>query len=224
MDTIAQVTGAGTQVNSADIAQRDEFDPDNGNDSDDSTVTGLAADIAVTKSADPVTPNVGATVLFTLTATNNGPADATGVQVSEAIPSGLSYQSSEASQGVYDPDSGRWSVGNLADGDFATLRIMVMVEQPGEIIIRAAKTASNPPDMNADNNSDQIILIANARPVSSNIPDQSIDEGAGFAVIELDAYVSDPDNRNEEMTWTYSGYARLKIRIDPESQGRHRSS
>ncbi|RMH64429.1 MAG: tandem-95 repeat protein, partial [Calditrichaeota bacterium] len=51
-------------------------------------------------------------------------------------------------------------------------------------------------------------------PVAGNIPDQSVSEGQGFATIALDDYVSDVDNADSEMNWTYSGNTELSVRID----------
>ncbi|NLE57117.1 MAG: hypothetical protein GX616_02060, partial [Planctomycetes bacterium] len=50
-------------------------------------------------------------------------------------------------------------------------------------------------------------------PVVSDIPDQTIAEGASFATIALDDYVSDVDNTDAEMTWTYSGNTALTVSI-----------
>jgi uncharacterized repeat protein (TIGR02543 family) len=53
----------------------------------------------------------------------------------------------------------------------------------------------------------------NEAPVVS-IPDQSIPEGSSFATIDLDAYVDDPDNLDEELTWSTSGNTDLTVDID----------
>ena len=45
----------------------------------------------------------------------------------------------------------------------------------------------------------------NVAPVVGDIPDQTIPKGGTFATINLDNYVSDVDNTDAEMTWTYSG-------------------
>ncbi|HLO58356.1 MAG TPA: tandem-95 repeat protein [Bacteroidales bacterium] len=55
----------------------------------------------------------------------------------------------------------------------------------------------------------------NDPPVVSDIPNQTISEGASFATINLDNYVSDVDNTNAEMTWTYSGNSQLIVSISP---------
>lgn len=53
----------------------------------------------------------------------------------------------------------------------------------------------------------------NAAPVVTNIPDQTIAEGSSFTTITLDNYVSDPDNADAQMTWTYSGSSQLTISL-----------
>ena len=69
------------------------------------------ADLAVAKTVNDPTPNAGDNVTFTVTLTNLGPNDATGVQVQDLLPSGLTYVSSIPSQGSYDNGTGAWSVG-----------------------------------------------------------------------------------------------------------------
>ena len=58
------------------------------------------------------------------------------------------------------------------------------------------------------------VLNVNDGPVVTNIPDQTIAEGETFLTINLDDYVSDVDNVDAEMTWTYSGTTELTVSID----------
>ncbi len=51
------------------------------------------------------------------------------------------------------------------------------------------------------------VTAGNDAPVVTNIPNQTIAEGAAFTTITLDNYVSDADNTDVEMAWTYSGNA-----------------
>ncbi len=53
----------------------------------------------------------------------------------------------------------------------------------------------------------------NDGPVVSDIPDQTIAEGASFTTITLDDFVSDIDNTDEEIVWTYSGNIDLTVNI-----------
>ena len=85
------------------------------------------ADIAVHKAVDNATPLVGQTVTFTVTATNNGPHPATGVQLSDGVPLGLTLvlpHPVPPSQGTYTPDTGVWDLGALAVGAQATLTLV----------------------------------------------------------------------------------------------------
>jgi hypothetical protein len=50
-------------------------------------------------------------------------------------------------------------------------------------------------------------------PVVSDIPNQTVAEGDGFTPINLDDYVSDVDNTDTEITWSYSGNNKLTVSI-----------
>ncbi len=50
-----------------------------------------------------------------------------------------------------------------------------------------------------------IFCWSDASPVISDIPDQSVTEGTTFASINLDDFVADPDNADNEITWTIIG-------------------
>ncbi|HHI02868.1 MAG TPA: hypothetical protein ENL22_05055, partial [candidate division Zixibacteria bacterium] len=58
-----------------------------------------------------------------------------------------------------------------------------------------------------------VTSFGQASPVVTDIPDQTIDEGSTFTTINLDDYVSDADNSDAEMTWTYSGNSELTVDI-----------
>ena len=69
------------------------------------------ADLSVTKTVSNATPNVGDQITFTVTLTNSGPDAATGVQVTDLLPAGLTFVSATPSQGTYDSATGLWDVG-----------------------------------------------------------------------------------------------------------------
>ena len=85
-------------------------------------------DLSLTKTVSNQNPNNGENVTFTLTLSNAGPTQATGVVVKDFLPGGLSYQSHQASQGSFDPQSGNWTVGTVANGGSATLNLTVKVD------------------------------------------------------------------------------------------------
>ncbi|ETR64774.1 MAG: hypothetical protein OMM_15364, partial [Candidatus Magnetoglobus multicellularis str. Araruama] len=53
----------------------------------------------------------------------------------------------------------------------------------------------------------------NDPPIVSDIDDQTIDEGSQFSTIPLNAFVSDLDNENTDISWTPSGQTDLVVDI-----------
>ncbi len=144
----------GTYANTASISAVGVTDPVPANNTATATVTpALAADIAVTKTVNIPTPVIGSNVIFTLTATNNGPGAATGVQVTDLLPSGYTFVSSLPGQGTYTSASGIWAVGSLAANASATLQLTAQVRATGSYTNTATRTASTPSDPVAANNS-----------------------------------------------------------------------
>ncbi len=75
-------------------------------------------------------------------------------------------------------------------------------------------TASDPGGLSGNDAAIFSVTNVNDAPVVSEIPGQTIDEGASFATIALDDYVSDVDNADDEMVWSVSGNTDLQISID----------
>lgn len=84
-------------------------------------------DIEVEKSASASNLQDGDTFYYTVTVKNNGPDNATGVQVTDVLPQGVDFISYSATLGSYDFNTGVWMVGNLANGASQTLTIYVQV-------------------------------------------------------------------------------------------------
>ena len=64
----------------------------------------------------------------TITLTNNGGSDASGVALSDILPAGVSYVSAVASHGSYNQASGLWTVGALVNAEVATLTLNVSAD------------------------------------------------------------------------------------------------
>ena len=108
----------GQIVNSATV-HGDQFDPNLGNNTASTTATPQVADLALAKTVNDPTPNVGDTITFTVSLTNAGPSAATGVRVADLLPAGLTFVSATPSQGTYTPGSGVWTVGTVTPGTHA---------------------------------------------------------------------------------------------------------
>ena len=187
----ATVTTTGTVTNTASVTASDLPDPDDTNDGAEADVTGsaLIADLALTKTVDNASAAVGENVVFTITLTNNGPGDATGVAVTDQLPAGLAFVSATPSQGSYDDGTGLWSVGALANGGAATLAITATVTTTGTVTNTASVTASDLPDPNPDNDTDSAVVdkCANVEPGDLPFWDGTItNNGDGTGSIPLE--------------------------------------
>ncbi len=152
-------TAPATLTNSATAGGGGEINISNDTASDPTNVASLA-DIAVTKNASASSVIVGSNVTFTITATNNGPSNATGVQVTDLLPTGLTYVSSAQTAGSYTSGTGIWNIGPLASGGSATLTLIATVTQTGAITNTASKSAENESDPNLSNDSASATLNA----------------------------------------------------------------
>lgn len=150
-----------TIVNTA-ITSSDVNDPDPSNDTaTTSTPVVQSADIAVAKSVDQPTPNYGDEVTFTIVVSNNGPSDATGVVVVDALPVGLEFVSAAPGQGAYDQGTGAWTIGALPTGHSTQMTLTARVLRLGTIVNTATRTASGQPDPDTSNNSGAATLSPN---------------------------------------------------------------
>ena len=122
-------------VNTASVVGT-ETDPTPAENSDtESTIVNREVDLSVGKTASTplVQPGSGSgNLTYTVTVTNKGPSDASGVTLSEdlTLPSCVSVDSVTPSLGTFAtttvPD-GTWTVGNLMSGSSATLTVVITV-------------------------------------------------------------------------------------------------
>jgi uncharacterized repeat protein (TIGR01451 family) len=145
----ADVISAGSTVNTATISHADQFDPVTSNNTATTSENPQEANLSVTKTVDNSTPNVGNTITYSVTVSDNGPSNATNVTLEDMLPAGLSFVSANAGQGTYDESSGIWTVGTLDNGLSAVLTVTATVESPNPstntaMIIHADQVDPNP--------------------------------------------------------------------------------
>lgn len=105
---------SGTFTNTVVVSTSALPDPNLDNNTDHATLFIPSADIAVTKTATPVTVPMGDDVTFTIEAVNLGPDPAQTVVVSDLLPAGLTFVSATPSIGTYSATTGAWTIGDLA--------------------------------------------------------------------------------------------------------------
>ena len=151
----------------------------NGCNSLPSTVTVIIhdciADLNVVKTVNNVHPLFGQNVVFTITATNNGPYDATGVSVTDILQNGYDYISSTTTTGTYNSTTGIWTIGNLNNGATAILTITAKVISTGNYV-NTATIVGHEIDVNPIGNISWIEIF----PTDFNIPEGFSPNGDGI--------------------------------------------
>jgi large repetitive protein len=171
----ARVTtaAAGTQVqNQANVTsiaaggafpQLDDPSPSN-NTSSASLTVNPQADVSLAKTVSNPNPGTDDEVLYTLTASNAGPNDATGVKITDSLPAGLDFL--DASPGC---DNGNGTVtcdvGTIANGGHAsvTIRALTTPAVAGTSVTNGATASANEQDPNPNNN--QATAAINIKPL-----------------------------------------------------------
>ena len=73
--------------------------------------------------------------------------------------------------------------------------------------------ACDPGELCDSNEAAFAVTAVNDTPAVSNISDQTIVTGESFASVNLDDYVTDPDDHDSAMTWTHWGEVKLSVDI-----------
>ncbi len=120
------------------------------------TVGSCQADLAVIKTI--VTPgpySIGQKVTYAITVSNNGPITATGVKVSELLPTSLTYVSSTPA-GQYSPVTGMWTIGTLTNGSNQNLLVEATIVSGGSIRNTAIVSGLNNNPAKAQNDTSSV--------------------------------------------------------------------
>jgi len=183
---VAATVDAGTTLtsitNTASITAHAQPDPVPGNDTASASIAVTGAELALTLTADSLTPTSGGDVVFTLSITNNGSYDATNVTVEQILnASDLLYSSHIASGGNYIPATGAWNIGSLAVGASESLQVTASISAASNSMVtqNATITAADQSDPLLSNNSDALTLYIDGTDLrlSKSVNDSSPDVG-----------------------------------------------
>ncbi|MCG8449019.1 MAG: carboxypeptidase regulatory-like domain-containing protein [Pirellulales bacterium] len=157
----------GILVNTATVSAPKEVDLSNNTDTVSNPVT-PRIDLAITKtdSRDPVDP--GSTFHYTLDIVNNGPSDATGVIVTDNLPStGVSFVSASLTPASVSGNQLIFDLGNLDNGESRSITIEVRVDQEfsGELL-NHTEVRGNEEEVTYVNNEDTEPTLVEVEPAS----------------------------------------------------------
>ena len=146
----------GTLTNTADVsANEPDLDMTN-NTFDEGTTVNAEANLTLTKTGSPDPVIAGNGLTYTLTVTNTGPSDATGVILTDTLPSGVTFKSASP---VCTPPSGdnqvTCNLGGIYSGDHEQVTIVVNVDSSTTVSLsNSATVLGNETDPTPGNNTD----------------------------------------------------------------------
>jgi uncharacterized repeat protein (TIGR01451 family) len=150
--TITGIAGSTSHTNAADLK----------------VVSAASVDLAVTKSASPNPGQVGSSLAYRVTVTNNGPAAATNVTVTDTLPAGVTFGFTQTDQGnCVGSGPVNCSLNTLAVGASAIVTITVTPNSTG-VISNTASASASESDHDGNNNTatlNTLIQPASASPV-----------------------------------------------------------
>ena len=160
LDFLTYINTSGNIIITATKTNETQYDPVTTNNVKSRTIPVPAeVDIQVNQNVDNTTPTTGQTITYTINTTNNGPTNATGVTIKDLLPNGLTFISANTNgTGTYNPTTGIWTIGNLNNGQNATLTITATVNNGNTnntIINTATLQTKDQYDWNFNNNNQE---------------------------------------------------------------------
>ena len=145
------LTSNGTFTNTVNVTSREEDINETNNIANRTITVKTYADLNITKTNDVKLVKVGDNIVWTITVKNNGLMRATDIIVTDKLPDGVKYLSDFKTKGIYDYNSGVWSIAVLMVGETVILNITTEALKIGNAT-NVVNVTSNEEDINETNN------------------------------------------------------------------------
>jgi uncharacterized repeat protein (TIGR01451 family) len=188
-----------------------------------------SADLAIVKTATPNPVTEGTPLTYSLAVTNNGPATATNVTVTDTLPSTVIYLSSTtAAPGTCSEAGGTVTclLGTMANGATATITILTIPGQPGVISNTATVSTADQTDPNTANNSStqneivvaptRITLRSFSAHYQVNQAQPPVPGSQDSNILEAFADISSPTRAQLQKQFELASHPAIKINIRHE--------
>ena len=184
--TVGSATPNGTIINyTATVSTTTTDSIASNNTSSASTLVGAAtaADVAIVKTASANPSRTADTLVYTLRVTNNGPATATNVAVSDPLPTNLTYVSSVTSKGTCSYNAGTrtisCAVGTLTNGQVAAITVQTTIDAgaSGLTLTNTATVASTETDPVPSNNTSSAPVVVLSATATTGLRSQATQSG-----------------------------------------------
>jgi uncharacterized repeat protein (TIGR01451 family) len=166
------------------------------------------ADVSLAKADSPDPVRVGEPLTYTLTLTNNGPADATDVTLTDTLPAGVTFGSATPSKGSC-PESGdtrvRCDLGSLAPDASATVEVVVTPDLAGTLT-NTASVDGEPNDPNPANNTAE--ESTTVEPAAT---------GPALSIADVEVTERDAGTVNAEFEVSLSGVSEQDVTVEFET-------
>jgi uncharacterized repeat protein (TIGR01451 family) len=211
-------TAPGTVITDTAAMTNAGGDPNSANNSASATsvvASPSQSDVSIVKTAAPEPVNQGTNLTYTLQVTNNGPAIAQGVTVSDPLPAQVTYVSSSTTQGMCSQSAGTVScnVGSVSVGGLViiTINVSAATFSSATLSTNTATVSSTTSDPNLTNNSSSATSTIESPSAVEVASFRAVAQPGGGVVVE---WATRAESRNLGFH-IYREDARGRLRVDP---------